>query len=226
MPYCIGDCRFRRGRHRGRRAEQPPGGRSADDTQRAAGERNPQLRSEPVGRSNRAARRDRSRNKANPTSFRLDDADNPAAGHSGRQPGGQTEIAQPRICDENDPGPLPSPASLRWAPAARAVRETGTKPPAGPRGSAARGQAPGLVDMGQLGQAGKGVLLGRAWVAARSFDVDDVVEPMNPVGEPIRQAVLGNTRVEFGRGALKRPAAGQVFGRPPGQPAAEPPGSA
>lgn len=42
---------------------------------------------------------------------------------------------------------------------------------------------------------------GRGWLAARSFDVNDVVEPMKPVGEPIRQAVLRNILVEFGRGA-------------------------
>src|SRR6516164_6210341 len=36
---------------------------------------------------------------------------------------------------------------------------------------------------------------------AGSFDANDVVEPMKPVGEPIRQVVLRNTVVEFGRGA-------------------------
>src|SRR5271155_5836517 len=39
----------------------------------------------------------------------------------------------------------------------------------------------------------------RGWVAACSFDVNDVVEPMKPVGEPTRQAVLRNTLVEFRR---------------------------
>jgi hypothetical protein len=34
-----------------------------------------------------------------------------------------------------------------------------------------------------------------------SFDINDVVEPVNPVREPIRQAMLRYPIVEFGRGA-------------------------
>src|SRR5438477_13220147 len=38
-------------------------------------------------------------------------------------------------------------------------------------------------------------------VVAGSFDINDAVEPVNPVREPIRQAVLRYPIVEFGRGA-------------------------
>src|SRR5438477_5508780 len=89
-----GGSRLWRGRCRGRGAERPPRGRSAGNARRAAGERNLQLRSEPVGRSDHPARRSRSRNKADPAADRRENADNPAAVHSRRQPGGQTEIAE------------------------------------------------------------------------------------------------------------------------------------
>jgi hypothetical protein len=112
--YCCGDgYRFRRSHRRGRGAERPPGARSAGDARRAAGERNPQLRSEPFRRGDHTTRRDRSGNKADPACYRLDNADNSTSGHSGRQPGGQTEIARAGVAAQQRPSKLSCGSRMR-----------------------------------------------------------------------------------------------------------------
>jgi hypothetical protein len=89
----------------------PPGGRSAGDARGVAGERNPELRSEPRG--DHPTRRNRSGDQADPACYRLDNADISTSGHSGRQPGGQTEIARVCVAAQQRPSKLSRRSRIR-----------------------------------------------------------------------------------------------------------------